>query len=74
MDLVLQRLNLVIFATCAAAIVEPTLMFGKIDAASYTGIDDARDNRGRKLQACSARYKIYIIDEVHMMSKVRSTL
>ena len=42
----------------------------EIDAASHTGVDDAREIiEGVGYRAVSARYKIYIIDEVHMMSK-----
>ena len=42
----------------------------EIDAASHTGVDDARDIiEGVGYRPVSARYKIYIIDEVHMMSK-----
>ena len=42
----------------------------EIDAASHTGVDDAREIiEGVGYLPVSARYKIYIIDEVHMMSK-----
>jgi DNA polymerase-3 subunit gamma/tau len=42
----------------------------EIDAASHTGVDDAREIiEGVAYRPVSARYKIYIIDEVHMMSK-----
>ncbi len=42
----------------------------EIDAASHTGVDDAREIiEGVGYCPVSARYKIYIIDEVHMMSK-----
>ena len=41
----------------------------EIDAASHGGVDDARDLRERAFFApASARYKIYIIDEAHMVS------
>src|SRR3546814_16984382 len=42
----------------------------EMDAASHTGVDDIRsiiDIAGKG--AYSARYKIYIIDEVHMLSR-----
>ncbi|WP_375283523.1 DNA polymerase III subunit gamma/tau [Sphingobium yanoikuyae] len=42
----------------------------EMDAASHTGVDDIRaiiDIAGKG--AFSARYKVYIIDEVHMLSK-----
>lgn len=43
----------------------------EIDAASNTGIDNVRDViiEGSKYNPVSARFKIYIIDEVHMLSK-----
>ena len=42
----------------------------EIDAASHGGVDDARDLRERAFFApVSARYKIYILDEAHMVSQ-----
>jgi DNA polymerase-3 subunit gamma/tau len=42
----------------------------EIDGASHTGVDDVRQLReGLKYKALQARYKIIIIDEVHMLSK-----
>ncbi|MBR6412423.1 MAG: DNA polymerase III subunit gamma/tau [Alphaproteobacteria bacterium] len=42
----------------------------EIDAASNTGIDNVREIiEGAKYNPVSARFKIYIIDEVHMLSK-----
>lgn len=42
----------------------------EMDAASHTGIDDIREIiEAARYSAVSARYKIYIIDEVHMLSK-----
>jgi len=42
----------------------------EMDAASHTGIDDIREIiEASRYAAVSARYKIYIIDEVHMLSK-----
>jgi DNA polymerase-3 subunit gamma/tau len=41
----------------------------EMDAASHTGIDDIRDIIDRVRYApVAARYKVYIIDEVHMLS------
>ena len=41
----------------------------EMDAASHTGIDDIRDIIEQvRYRPVSARYKIYIIDEVHMLS------
>ncbi|MBR3256754.1 DNA polymerase III subunit gamma/tau [Candidatus Saccharibacteria bacterium] len=42
----------------------------EIDAASNTGVDNIRDLREKALVAPSeGKYKVYIIDEVHMLSK-----
>jgi DNA polymerase-3 subunit gamma/tau len=42
----------------------------EMDAASNTGVDDVREIiEGVRYAAVSARYKIHIIDEVHMLSK-----
>ncbi|HLY44566.1 MAG TPA: DNA polymerase III subunit gamma/tau [Stellaceae bacterium] len=42
----------------------------EMDAASRTGVDDIRDlTEGVRYRPVSARYKVYIIDEVHMLSK-----
>jgi DNA polymerase-3 subunit gamma/tau len=42
----------------------------EMDAASHTGVDDIREIiDGSVYRPVSARYKIYIIDEVHMLSK-----
>ena len=42
----------------------------EMDAASHTGIDDVREIIDAvRYASVSARYKIYIIDEVHMLSK-----
>lgn len=42
----------------------------EMDAASRTGVDDIRELiDGVRYAPASARYKVYIIDEVHMLSK-----
>ena len=42
----------------------------EMDAASHTGVDDIRDILdGVRYAPTAARYKVYIIDEVHMLSK-----
>ncbi len=42
----------------------------EMDAASHTGIDDIREIIDAvRYASVSARYKIYIVDEVHMLSK-----
>src|SRR5450755_3852868 len=42
----------------------------EIDAASHGGVDDARDLRERAFYApVAARFKIYIVDEAHMVTR-----
>ena len=43
----------------------------EIDAASHRGVDDARDLRERAMYAPSeeGRYKVYIVDEAHMLTR-----
>ncbi len=42
----------------------------EMDAASRTGVDDIRElTEGVRYRPVSGRYKVYIIDEVHMLSK-----
>jgi DNA polymerase-3 subunit gamma/tau len=43
----------------------------EIDAASHTGIDDVRETilEGINISAARDRYKVFIIDEVHQLSK-----
>jgi len=42
----------------------------EMDAASNTGVDDVREIiEAVRYAAVSARYKVYIVDEVHMLSK-----
>ena len=42
----------------------------EIDAASYTGVDNIRElNASVKALPYNSKYKVYIIDEVHMLSK-----
>src|SRR5947199_2394280 len=43
----------------------------EIDAASNRGVDDARDRRERAMYAPSGdeRYKVYIVDEAHMLTR-----
>jgi DNA polymerase-3 subunit gamma/tau len=42
----------------------------EMDAASNTGVDDVRDLKESLMYApAAARFKIYIVDEVHMLSK-----
>lgn len=47
-----------------------TLNIIEIDAASNNGVEDIRDLRERvRIPPQNGRYKVYIIDEVHMLSK-----
>jgi len=43
----------------------------EIDAASHRGVDDARDLRERAMYAPTSddRYKVYILDEAHMLTR-----
>ncbi|HMQ04124.1 MAG TPA: DNA polymerase III subunit gamma/tau [Pyrinomonadaceae bacterium] len=43
----------------------------EIDAASHTGVDDIRDTilEGINIRAARDRFKVFIIDEVHMLSR-----
>jgi DNA polymerase-3 subunit gamma/tau len=54
---------------CVAITAGTSLDVVEIDAASHGGVDDARDLRERAFfSPVSARYKIYIVDEAHMVS------
>ncbi|MCX7315302.1 MAG: DNA polymerase III subunit gamma/tau, partial [Hyphomicrobiales bacterium] len=55
---------------CRAIIESRHIDVLEMDAASHTGVDDVRAiNEGVRYAPVSARYKVYIIDEVHMLSK-----
>lgn len=55
--------------TCRAITVGSYLDVIEIDAASNRGIDDIRDLREKiKLAPTEGKYKVYIIDEVHMLT------
>ena len=48
----------------------PALDVIEMDAASHTGIDDMRELvEGVRYAPTSSRYKVYILDEVHMLSR-----
>jgi DNA polymerase III subunit gamma/tau len=56
--------------TCRALFEDRELDVIEMDAASYTGVDDIRRiNENCRLAPVAGRKKIYIIDEVHMLSK-----
>ena len=55
---------------CQAIIQDRHVDVLEMDAASHTGVDDIREIiSGVRYSPVSARYKLYIIDEVHMLSK-----
>lgn len=55
---------------CAAIMAGTHVDVIEMDAASHTGIDDIREIiEAARYKPVSARYKVYIIDEVHMLSK-----
>ena len=55
---------------CKAIAADRHIDVIEFDAASKTGIDDMREVLdGIRYHPVSARYKVYIIDEVHMLSK-----
>jgi DNA polymerase-3 subunit gamma/tau len=56
-------------ASCRAITDGSSLDVVEIDAASHGSVDDARDLRERANYApASSRYKVYIIDEAHMVT------
>lgn len=56
-------------AQCVAIDNFSSLDVMEIDGASHTSVDDVRDLRdSARYQPTSAKYKIFIIDEVHMLS------
>ena len=55
--------------TCRMLMADESLDVVEIDAASNNGVDEMRDLRESvKYPPQNARYKVYIIDEVHMLS------
>src|ERR1044072_7637236 len=55
---------------CVAPAEGPHIDVIAMDAASHTGVDDVREIvEAVRYAAVSARYKLYIIDEVHMLSR-----
>lgn len=54
---------------CLAALSDSAIDIIEIDAASNNGVDDIRDLREKtKYPPSKMKYKVYIIDEVHMLS------
>lgn len=57
-------------AHCVAITADRHMDVIEMDAASRTGVDEIRELLdGTRYRPTSARYKIYIIDEVHMLSR-----
>lgn len=56
--------------SCQSIVSGKNLEVIEIDAASNTGVDNVRDNiiAFSRLSPTSAKYKVFIIDEVHMLS------
>lgn len=56
--------------SCKGILLDRHMDVIEIDAASHTGVDDIREiTESSKYKAVQGRYKIFIIDEVHMLSK-----
>lgn len=54
---------------CLSALADNAIDIIEIDAASNNGVDDIRDLREKtKYPPAKMKYKVYIIDEVHMLS------
>lgn len=57
-------------ASCEDIMGNKALDIIEIDAASHTGVDNVRDNiiNNARFTPTNKKYKVYIIDEVHMLS------
>lgn len=57
-------------ASCCATLEGTNPDIYEVDAASHNGVDDIRELRERVgVASMASRYKVYILDEVHMLSK-----
>src|SRR5690606_22978840 len=55
---------------CRSILEERNADFVEIDAASHNGVDDIRELRERVgFASMGSRYKVYLLDEAHMLSK-----
>lgn len=55
---------------CLSILEERNADFVEIDAASHNGVEDIRELRDRvAFASMGSRYKVYLLDEAHMMSK-----
>lgn len=57
-------------ASCKEINSERSMDIIEIDAASHTGVDNVRENiiAGARISTSKRKYKVFIIDEVHMLS------
>ena len=56
--------------SCTEALAERHLDILEIDGASHTGVDDVRGlTEAAHYRPTTGRYKVYIVDEVHMLSQ-----
>lgn len=56
--------------SCQGILADRHMDVIEIDAASHTGVDDMRElTESSQYKAVQGRYKVFIIDEVHMLSK-----
>ena len=68
--LIAKALNCIVCEPCVAIAEGRHIDVIEMDAASHTGVDDVREIiEAVRYAAVSARYKIYIIDEVHMLTR-----
>lgn len=57
-------------SACVSILNDRNVDVIEMDAASHTGVDDIRDIlESSRYKPVSVRYKVYIIDEVHMLSR-----
>lgn len=57
-------------SSCTEVLAGRDLDVLEVDAASHTGVDNVRDNiiQGARVSPSARKYKVFIIDEVHMLS------
>ena len=58
--------------TCQKLSLDSNMDIIEIDAASNNGVDEIRDLRDKVKYPCNRSLRVYIIDEVHMLSTERS--
>ncbi|MHB1597559.1 MAG: DNA polymerase III subunit gamma/tau [Acidimicrobiales bacterium] len=59
-------------ASCLSIVAGTSFDVHELDAASNNGVDAMRDLVGRAALATPGRWKVYIVDEVHMLSTAAS--